>query len=107
MVGGGAQAQLGQPRGVLLAVAPGAGVDDAGLASTAARSSTASRFSASSRQRTTSRSRLGRAKPRTITSGSRIPSRSTMSSRTGGDAVAVSATTRGRPMASMNSPSRR
>ena len=37
---------------------------------------------------------FGRSKPRTMTAGSRIPSRSTISSRTGGAAVAVSASDR-------------
>ena len=43
---------------------------------------------------------FGRSKPRTTSAGSRMPSRSTISSRTGGEAVAVSASTGGRPIAS-------
>ena len=62
--------------------------------------------SSSWKRRTESRM-FGRSKPRTSTTGSRSPSRSTISSRTGGAAVAVSATIVGRPSASAAAPRRR
>ena len=95
----GREAGVGQPLGQLLGGAPGRHVDDAragGLAA-AARAAGAS---GGPRRGSAPPPGTGSAGPgrRSTTHGSRSPSRATMSSRTGGDAVAVSATTGGRPM---------
>ena len=58
-------------------------------------------------KRSTEKRRLGRSNPRIRIAGSFNPSRSTISSRTGGAAVAVSASTGGRPSAWIAAPSRR
>jgi hypothetical protein len=101
VVGGGVDAELAERLGVLLGALAGGGVDQAGLASPMARSTTASRRCSSSRNDCTSSDRLGRSKPLTTTCGSSSRSRRTISSRTGGEAVAVSASTRGRPTRSI------
>ncbi|WP_223189761.1 hypothetical protein [Nonomuraea terrae] len=60
----------------------------------------------SSARRTSSRM-FGRSNPWTTSSGSRSPSRSAISARTGGAAVAVRAAITGRSSASAAAPSRR
>ena len=72
-----------------------------------ARSTSARRFPRSSWWRSTSRRMFGLSNPRTISSASRMWRRSRISSRTGGEAVAVSARTVGEPRRSTSSPIRR
>ena len=111
VVGGGAQRARAQLRGQLLRLAPRRDVDDPGRrrrARSAPRSARRLRSAPCSPwKRSTEKRRFGRSNPRISSTGSRSPSRATISSRTGGAAVAVRASTGGRPSASIAAPSRR
>ena len=74
-------------------------------ATTAATS--ASCFASSERKCDAPSQMFGRLKPRTKMHGDLMSSRATISSRTGSDAVAVSARIGGRPIASATDPSLR
>src|SRR3954469_14155056 len=78
-----------------------------GLSAASIASRSASSLRRASWKRSTARSRFARSNPRTITAASRRPRRSTISARTGGAAVAVSASTGGWASVSIAAPRRR